>query len=284
MVNGIGIGRASSWVAGAAGMTWFVRDGLQRFEVFNLRAISEKSEGKHFVHFADLSAAILFLRRFLFDPMVMGSMRAALLESSTLGPGSLWQLDDDQVIRCVGLLLLAGTLRIATRKELLPEFPVRWKDPEEPAPPPAKPPAAKPEKTWIEIVLLDEEGTTIPEEPYWIELPNKKVVEGKLDKNGRAKVKDIDPGTCKVRFPKLDGGAGHHGQHNEKEKSWIDIHLADEEGHPVPEAKYRIELADSSVIEGNLDKEGKAHIEGIDPGSCHVTFPDLDEWKHHSSA
>ena len=129
--------------------------------------------------------------------------------------------------------------------------------------------------------------TAIPSRtsPTGFELPNKKIVEGKLDKKGRAKVKDIDSGECKVRFPKLEGGKAKKGagQDKQHEPTWIDIHLTDDEGHPVPEARYRVELADSSRIEGKLDKEGKAHIEGIDPGSCHVTFPDMEEWKHHSS-
>ena len=66
-----------------------------------------------------------------------------------------------------------------------------------------------------------------------------------------------------------------------KEKTWIQIELIDEKGKPVPNEPYRIELTDGSVQTGQLDDEGKARHEGIDPGTCKVTFPNIDakEWK-----
>ena len=66
-----------------------------------------------------------------------------------------------------------------------------------------------------------------------------------------------------------------------KEKTWIQIELIDDKGKPVPNEPYRIELTDGSVQTGQLDDEGKARHEGIDPGTCKVTFPNIDakEWK-----
>ena len=58
---------------------------------------------------------------------------------------------------------------------------------------------------------------------------------------------------------------------------WVEIKLEDEEGQPVPGARYRIELKDGSAIEGTLDKEGKARHDGLDRGSCKITFPDMDK-------
>ncbi len=67
----------------------------------------------------------------------------------------------------------------------------------------------------------------------------------------------------------------------EKEKTWIEIKLEDEEGNPVPGEFYRVTMADQTVAEGTLDGDGRARVEGIDPGSCKVTFPNLDKsvWK-----
>jgi hypothetical protein len=51
---------------------------------------------------------------------------------------------------------------------------------------------------------------------------------------------------------------------------------------PVPGEKYRVTLPDgTTVAEGTLDSKGHARVEGIDPGTCKVTFPDLDKnaWK-----
>jgi hypothetical protein len=64
--------------------------------------------------------------------------------------------------------------------------------------------------------------------------------------------------------------------------SWIAIRLVDEENQPVPGEKYRITLPDGeTVAQGTLDQNGAARLEGIPPGSCKITFPDLDKeaWK-----
>jgi hypothetical protein len=56
----------------------------------------------------------------------------------------------------------------------------------------------------------------------------------------------------------------------------------DDAGMPVPGEQYRITLPDGSTLaEGTLNEKGCARIDGIDPGSCKVTFPKLhkDAWK-----
>jgi hypothetical protein len=65
-------------------------------------------------------------------------------------------------------------------------------------------------------------------------------------------------------------------------KTWVEIRLVDEEdGSPVPGVKYRLELPDSSIVEGTLDAEGKARVESIVPGSCKLCFPEThgDDWR-----
>jgi type VI secretion system secreted protein VgrG len=63
-----------------------------------------------------------------------------------------------------------------------------------------------------------------------------------------------------------------------KKPSWIEIKLVDEENNPVPGRAYSITLPDGeTVAEGTLDEEGFARVDGIDPGSCQITFPDLDK-------
>jgi type VI secretion system secreted protein VgrG len=61
-------------------------------------------------------------------------------------------------------------------------------------------------------------------------------------------------------------------------KSWIEIVLEDEAGKPCPGEHYRITLPDGTTLaEGTLDDKGFARVDYIDPGSCKVTFPDLDK-------
>jgi len=64
-------------------------------------------------------------------------------------------------------------------------------------------------------------------------------------------------------------------------KTWIEIRLVDEEEKPVPHQKYRIKLTDGSVQEGTLDADGRARFNQIDPGTCEVSFPNIDapEWR-----
>jgi hypothetical protein len=61
-------------------------------------------------------------------------------------------------------------------------------------------------------------------------------------------------------------------------KTWIEIVLVDEKGHPVPGVHYSIHVPGSqSPHEGTLDEQGLARVDGIDPGTCKVTFPELDK-------
>jgi type VI secretion system secreted protein VgrG len=65
---------------------------------------------------------------------------------------------------------------------------------------------------------------------------------------------------------------------NKDKKSWIEIELVDEDGKPVPGEAYKVTLPDGeTVATGTLDEKGFARIEGIDPGTCKITFPNLDK-------
>jgi type VI secretion system secreted protein VgrG len=68
----------------------------------------------------------------------------------------------------------------------------------------------------------------------------------------------------------------------EKKPHFVEIKLMDVEGNPVAGEPYRVTLPDGqTVAEGTLDEKGFARVDGIDPGNCKVTFPNLDEsvWK-----
>jgi hypothetical protein len=69
-------------------------------------------------------------------------------------------------------------------------------------------------------------------------------------------------------------------------KTWVKIALVDMQGKPIPNERYRITLPGSTQpVEGTLDNRGEAAHYDIDPGTCHITFPDLDmeAWEHVSS-
>jgi len=62
-----------------------------------------------------------------------------------------------------------------------------------------------------------------------------------------------------------------------KKKTWIAIELVGEDNKPIPDERYLIILPDGSTQEGTLDANGSARVDGIDPGNCMITFPDLDQ-------
>jgi len=57
---------------------------------------------------------------------------------------------------------------------------------------------------WIEFELVGEDDKGIPGEPYKVTTPDGSVSEGTLDQNGFARIDGLEPGTCKICFPKLD--------------------------------------------------------------------------------
>lgn len=59
-------------------------------------------------------------------------------------------------------------------------------------------------KTWVEIELVDLAGQPVPNEVYRLKLPDGKVIDGRLDGAGRARIGGLDPGVCEVCFPDMD--------------------------------------------------------------------------------
>ena len=94
-----------------------------------------------------------------------------------------------------------------------------------------------------------------------------------------------DPGKmAEIKEEQIEKKAGKYGstpvkphKPDEEKTSWIEIEMVDEEDEPVPGEKYKITLPDDSVAQGTLDNNGFAHIGGIDPGTCKITFPELDK-------
>jgi hypothetical protein len=66
-------------------------------------------------------------------------------------------------------------------------------------------------------------------------------------------------------------------QEAEPETTWIEIVLVDPDGKPAAGERYKLTLPDGTVQWGNLDSQGKARVERLQPGNCQVTFPDRDQ-------
>ena len=61
-----------------------------------------------------------------------------------------------------------------------------------------------------------------------------------------------------------------------REKTWIELELLTEEGVPVPHERYLVKVPDGTTQSGSTDKKGRARIDGIDPGGCEISFPEID--------
>lgn len=90
--------------------------------------------------------------------------------------------------------------RRATPPARVPSYTAPWHNPDDPK--------NKDKKSWVEVELLDDLGNPVPGERYRVTLPDgKTVAEGTTNDKGRAKITNIDPGSCKVTFPRLDDKA-----------------------------------------------------------------------------
>ena len=63
---------------------------------------------------------------------------------------------------------------------------------------------------------------------------------------------------------------------DEYKTGWIEIELVDENDQPISGERYEITTPDGSVASGTLDQNGFARVEGMDSGTCQVSFPNLD--------
>lgn len=62
----------------------------------------------------------------------------------------------------------------------------------------------------------------------------------------------------------------------EEQDTWIEVRMKNTDGVPMKGERYRLKLPDGTVREGTLNDAGAVRIEGINPGLCALTFPDLD--------
>lgn len=62
-----------------------------------------------------------------------------------------------------------------------------------------------------------------------------------------------------------------------EETHYIEVELKDDEGKPVANAAYFVELPDGSTKSGRTDANGYARIDGVDPGTAKISFPELDQ-------
>lgn len=79
------------------------------------------------------------------------------------------------------------------------------------------------------------------------------------------------------------GGGAAASQQPASALSWVELELVEARGQtetPAAGVRYRVRTSDGRTVEGTLDAQGRARVEGIAPGTCQVSFPDLgSDWQ-----
>ena len=71
------------------------------------------------------------------------------------------------------------------------------------------------------------------------------------------------------------GGGG--AKEKEKPLHWAEFQLIGEDGKGVPLQRYVVTLPDGTVKEGVTGLNGQIRFEGLESGTCKISFPDLDQ-------
>ncbi len=77
------------------------------------------------------------------------------------------------------------------------------------------------------------------------------------------------------------GGESPGDKPPEDRKDWVAIEVVDTDGKPVAMLRFKVTGPDGVEHTGLTDSKGAARVDGLTPGECTITFPDLHagEWE-----
>lgn|GEM_PF-4403630 len=165
---------------------------------------------------------------------------------------------------------------------------------------------AVPTDDWIEVLLVDDEGFPLSGERCRITTPDGSAQDYYTGVDGLIRIDGLNPGDCLIAFPDLDtdsapglgasgpsaadarqetadsteegqrgAGAGAAGE-DAADRNWIELILIDEDDEPVANTQCRIQPQGGAAQECSTDSQGRIRVEGITPGECVITFPDVE--------
>lgn len=86
---------------------------------------------------------------------------------------------------------------------------------------------------------------------------------------------ETSPGTW--TYVKMDTPSNPAGKKDPTKTSWIEVQLVDENGKGIAGQAFIVTAPDGCDYSGTTDEKGVGRVDGIDPGSSDITFPDLDK-------
>jgi hypothetical protein len=150
----------------------------------------------------------VFLHRFRGDAEAMSALRHFLMERSPLI--EVHKRSDEEVLDAVAHLLASGEAVMSIESSIghgaLQEAEeASGANRQRPAPPPPEPAGPPREvKTWVEFEVVDEANNPVGGKRYKVMLPDGRIHEGALDKTGKLRFSNIDPGTCVFSLTDVD--------------------------------------------------------------------------------
>src|SRR5579859_8053227 len=70
--------------------------------------------------------------------------------------------------------------------------------------PESGPDSAPTSNTWVGLVLVDQDGTPVPDRPFRVIKPDGTTLDGTLDSHGAAMIRDLDAGNCQIWCPYVE--------------------------------------------------------------------------------
>ena len=106
-----------------------------------------------------------------------------------------------------------------------------------------------------------------------------KTIVAPAEPNEAREADDAEPGEVSSVSGEGEKPESHKPTDEDKKKKtgWIEIEMVDEADMPVAGEAYRIILPDGKEACGTLDEKGFARVDGFEPGTCKVSFPNLDK-------
>jgi len=188
--------------------------------------------------------------------------------------------------------------------EPVPAFPRRLNLPEAPAPTETQTGRLEKEKTFFDVLVVDDDDKPLAGQRYKLELPDGTVEEGRLGADGRLARRNIDPGTAQLTLlpddpapdksaaaaPAEPASAEPEPEETEQQEDseepdaltapelpslpidTVAFLLIDGEGKPIAKQAVKFTLADGSTREALTDGDGKVLLAGVPPGDCQATI------------
>ena len=205
-------------------MRRFLRSGIQRVEILGWHEYCPSADLP--MEFRDVLFAFSFLCRFMGDPFNMATLRHILAEEYSAQ--YVVRMTDHEVCQDLAVHIVRGHIILMQAEGIVLRSTLGGGASEDAAETDeaaeststveststaeeasigvaAGVPTETVEKTWVGIELVDEDGNPVPDQRYELTLPDGSIRKGTLDANGKAMVRDIDPGTCWVSFVNLPG-------------------------------------------------------------------------------